>query len=124
MRFSLIMATRDRLEEIKRFLQSLAEQESFDIELIVVDQNPDDRLVELLNAYRRQFSIVHLKQLSTGASRARNQGLAHSSGDIVGFPDDDCAYPPCFLGKVSHFFQHEKWDGLSVRIRNASQLQA
>lgn len=116
MRFSLIMATRGRVEEVGRFLQSLSEQDHQAIELIVVDQNADDRLVELINAHRQHFPIRHITRAKPGASRSRNEGLSHVNGDIVGFPDDDCVYPLGFLGKVAHFFQSEKWDGLSVRI--------
>ena len=116
MRFSLIMATRGRVEEVGRFLQALSGQDHQAIELIVVDQNADDRLVELIDAYRQHIPIKHIRRAKPGVSRSRNEGRSHINGDIVGFPDDDCVYPPGFLGKVADFFQSEKWDGLSVRI--------
>ena len=110
---SLILATVDRTEEVKRFLESLESQTYDNVELIVVDQNLDDRLVPILKPYRGHFPILHLRS-ERGLSRARNVGLKHISGDIVAFPDDDCWYPPDLLERVIRFFrEHPDIDGLT-----------
>ena len=57
-KFSLILATVDRVTELERFLSSLDRQTCRDFELIVVDQNPDDRLVPILAPYQASFLIV------------------------------------------------------------------
>ena len=44
-KFSLILATVDRVTELERFLERLDRQTFRDFELFVVDQNTDDRLV-------------------------------------------------------------------------------
>jgi len=115
MRFSLIMATVGRTDEVKRFLEHLDRQTYRDFELIVVDQNPDDRLAPILEAYKNRFPISHLRS-ERGLSRARNVGLKHISGDIVAFPDDDCWYPPDLLERVVRFFEERPdLDGLTGR---------
>ncbi|MDF5710768.1 MAG: glycosyltransferase [Nostoc sp. S4] len=117
MRFSLILSTKYRVQELKRFLQSLAAQTCTDFELILIDQNADDRLAELVKFYTQKFPIIHIKQLSPGLSRARNQGLQHVKGELFGFPDDDCIYPPDFLAKVSEFFNRDSaWGGLIINV--------
>jgi len=114
-KFSLIMATVGRTEEVKRFLEHLDRQTYRDFELIVVDQNPDDRLIPVLEAYKKRFPILHLRS-ERGLSRARNVGLRHISGDIVAFPDDDCWYPPDLLERVARFSQeHPDIDVLTGR---------
>ena len=91
MKFSLILATLNRTGEVDYLLKTLDRQTYRNFELIVVDQNADDRLVPLLAPYQANFPILHL-QSAKGLSRARNVALEHVSGDIVAFPDDDCAY--------------------------------
>lgn len=104
MRFSMVLATVGRTEELERFLASLREQTYGDFELVVVDQNPDDRLSPILGAYGNGFSILHVRTASRGLSRARNLGLKYASGDVLAFPDDDCRYPRDLLARVARIF--------------------
>src|SRR5215212_6065170 len=103
MRFSLILGTIERSDELNYILASLGTQTYQNFELIVVDQNPDERLAPILGPYKDKFPIVHLRS-GKGLSRAKNLGLSHVSGDIVGFPDDNCQYPSDLLEKVAQFF--------------------
>ena len=120
MHFSLILATVDRIREVERFLKSLDSQTHRAFELIVVDQNKDERLLPLLAAYREKFSILHLKS-EPGSSRARNIGLRHITGNVVAFPDDDCWYPPQLLEHITGFFcEHPELDGFTVRMADES----
>lgn len=115
MRFSLILGTVERTDELRYILSSLNAQTYQDFELIVIDQNPDDRLVHILAPYSDKFPIVHLRS-KRGLSRAKNLGLSHVSGDIVGFPDDNCQYPSDLLERVARFFAaHPDIDGLNGR---------
>jgi len=115
-RFSLVMATVGRTGEVGRFLASLDAQNHRDFELIVVDQNPDDRLGPVLAPYSVRFPVHHLKSPARGASRARNLGLDRATGDLLAFPDDDCLYPAGLLSAVDGFFaRNPSIDGLTCR---------
>jgi glycosyltransferase involved in cell wall biosynthesis len=115
MRISLILATLGRASGLPRFLRSLREQTHADTELLVVDQNGDDRLLPLLDPYRDSLRIVHLRSLP-GLSRARNAGLTQATGDLVAFPDDDCWYPDTLLADVMEELQRAGTDGLTCRV--------
>jgi len=104
MLFSLIISTRGRTSELARLLQSLKTQTLQDFEIIISDQNPDDRLSTLLQDADWPGRLTHVKS-SAGLSRGRNVGLERATGKILGFPDDDCAYPPTLLEKVAAFFE-------------------
>lgn len=113
MKISLIMATVGRTAEISNLLISLNGQKHRDFELIIVDQNKDDRLVSVLKNFQDKFSIIHLRS-ELGLSRARNVGLSQISGDLVAFPDDDCEYLPETLYEVhDHFTKNASHDVLT-----------
>ena len=125
MNFSLVLATVDRTAEVNRFLDALQTQTHRNFELIVVDQNADERVSRLLKAQQHNFSIIHIQRPDKrGVSRARNLGLQHISGDIVTFPDDDCWYPSNLLQSVDLFMtSHEEVDSLSGRMGTTHEQQ-
>ena len=107
MRFSLVLATVDRTDEVERFLGSLEKQIHRDFELIVVDQNPEGILAPLLDAHKGNFPIVHLARPDDrGVSKSRNAGIQRATGELLTFPDDDCWYPPELLETVDNFMKN------------------
>lgn len=113
-RFSLIVATIGRTSELRVFLTSLTQQDFSDYEVILVDQNQDDRLGILIEEFIDRMPIVRISSPS-GASRARNVGLLLASGEIIAFPDDDCWYLPGLLKNVDQWFKdHLKYSILAV----------
>ncbi|MBI1789603.1 MAG: glycosyltransferase [Acidobacteria bacterium] len=104
MRYSILLATLGRTTELEPLFRSLAQQTWREFEVLVIDQNPDDRLVEVLERHRAAFPMRRIRS-APGHSRAFNTGLAHATGDIVAFPDDDCWYDPDLLERVARFFE-------------------
>ena len=98
--FSLIVATLGRTAELARLLESLDAQLERSFELVVVDQNEDERVAELLAGRTWSFPVVHLRLDVRGAARARNVGIRAARGDVIAFPDDDCWYEPDTLARV------------------------
>ncbi|BAD77598.1 glycosyltransferase [Geobacillus kaustophilus HTA426] len=110
MRYSLIMATKGRTSEVSDFLLSLTKQTYKDFEVIIVDQNEDNRLLPIIRRYRKDIEIKYVRS-SPGLSKARNVGLKAVTGDIIAFPDDDCTYPANLLEEVLELFK--KYNDLS-----------
>jgi glycosyltransferase involved in cell wall biosynthesis len=95
---SLIVATRGRVAPFQQLFESLEAQTYRDFEVIVVDQNVDDRVVPFFDERTWSFPLQHVRTpTEAGLSRGRNSGLAQASGAVILFPDDDCWYPPQFL---------------------------
>jgi glycosyltransferase involved in cell wall biosynthesis len=107
MRFSLIVCTRGRCDEIGDLFHSLIRQGRNDFEVILVDQNGDERLAQVVAFFEGQFPLRHVRIAGSGASRARNIGLDYASGELIGFPDDDCRYLEDYLEKVDSIFSEE-----------------
>jgi len=103
-RFSLVVATLGRVETLERALESFAAQWFRSFEVIVVDQNAEERLAPVIERFRSKLRCVHLRA-APGVSRARNLGIAEASGEIVAFPDDDCWYPQDLLERIDRWFR-------------------
>ena len=118
---SLIVTTIDRVGELERLLASLETQTYRDFEVIVVDQNPDERLAPVLQAHPK-LAIRHLRS-GRGAARGRNTGLPLAQGEVVGFPDDDCWYPDHLLADVVAWFgDHSEFAVLFTCVRDADNV--
>lgn len=104
MRVSLIVATRGRDRELGELFESLVAQHQADLEVIVVDQNADDRLAPVIAAWRDRLSLRRERTDRAHANHARNLGLTLARGRIVGFPDDDCTFPAGLLARVLDAF--------------------
>lgn len=104
LRFSLIVATIGRTNELKRLLESLTQQEFPDYEVILVDQNDDDRLRDVMDEFAERVPLVRISA-PKGLSKARNAGLLLAAGEIIAFPDDDCWYLPRLLKNIDLWFR-------------------
>ena len=93
MRFSLVVATLNRVDDVRVLLQSLAEQTFTDFEVLLVDQNDDDRLRPVVEKFAPRLNLTRLHSTVRNSSHARNVGLPLCRGEIIAFPDDDCIYP-------------------------------
>ena len=101
--FSLIVCTVDRTTPLERLLRSLALQTDRNFEVVLVDQNQDDRLQALIESFGQVMPIVHVKA-ARGLSLARNKGLSVARGELIAFPDDDCHYPSSLIEHVRKRF--------------------
>jgi len=99
---SLVVCTLGRRTPLRRLLSSLAEQSYRPFEVILVDQNADGYLDSVIEAH----SALPLVRTCSerGLSRGRNAGLQRATGEIIGFPDDDCWYDTGVLEAVAGFF--------------------
>jgi glycosyltransferase involved in cell wall biosynthesis len=98
------MATLGRSDEIIILLESLLLQSYKNFELIIVDQNNDDRVTKIFEQYKNKLDLHYYPCDKKGLSLGRNIGLAHISGDIIAFPDDDCEYDHNTLERINIFF--------------------
>ncbi|MGG7519292.1 glycosyltransferase family 2 protein [Allorhizobium undicola] len=111
--FSLIVCSVDRTDHLARLFRSLATQDFTHFEVILVDQNEDDRLVPLVSAHQDRFAIRHIRS-PRGLSRARNTGIASASQPLIAFPDDDCWYRPDTLTLASAIFEADPALGIAT----------
>ena len=120
---SLVLATYGRAEPLQQLIQSLVTQTSSDFELIVVDQNHDERVVPYIEqAQRSGISAVHVRMAQPNLSAARNLGTQRANGNFIAFPDDDCWYEPQVVEAVlAALASHADWHGVMAQWVEQSQ---
>ncbi len=91
---SVIVCTRNRLESLRRYIQSLAQVKStYEWELMIVDNGSNDGTSEMLASLPEYIGKARLKTVyepKRGYAVAKNAGVRQSSGKIIAFTDDDC----------------------------------
>jgi glycosyltransferase involved in cell wall biosynthesis len=94
MKFSVVIATRDRAALLEGALRSLATQVgTAAIEVIVVDNGSTDATRSVAAAH----DAVYVYEAEPNRARARNAGVARATGEMLLFVDDDVVLPPFFV---------------------------
>lgn len=98
---SLVVSTRGRTTTLEVLFDSLVKQTYQNFQVIVVDQNDDDRLDPLFAEGKWPLNLRHIHTpTDRGLSRGRNVGWKNAKGSVILFPDDDCWYPPWFISRA------------------------
>jgi glycosyltransferase involved in cell wall biosynthesis len=109
---SLVLCTLGtRRKQLERLFDSLEGQVLKGFEIILVDQNLPGHLDDMVQSRSERLALKHVRS-NRGLSLARNVGMCHATGEIVGFPDDDCWYLPDTLMRVADCFQQNPRIGI------------
>jgi glycosyltransferase involved in cell wall biosynthesis len=115
-RLSIIVPTVSRSEEFRRFLETLKKQSHLDlVELIIVDQNKDNRISKYILDQTFQFSIQYLQVEKISLSYAKNKGLERASGTFCCFLDDDCWMHEDFLKNIFPYISQQDESGYLLK---------
>lgn len=112
MKFSLVIPTLQRNDELFKLLDTLMIQTYRFFEIIIVDQNENNLLSHI--DYKKRFLlervIVVKPEKKLCASAARNFGAKYAKADFLTFPDDDCWYDKNVLQLVNNILETTKAD--------------
>jgi GT2 family glycosyltransferase len=89
---TVLIATKGR-PSVGDAIRSVLASESIDIELLVVDQSPDDLTASVVGDLVDDERLVIVRSATIGVSRGRNVGLRLATHDIVLITDDDVTVP-------------------------------
>lgn len=102
MKVSTIIVTRNRSQELKHVLGSLATQDLRLDELIVVDNNSEDETKKLVKNFIKNvnFPVRYVLEKTQGYPLVYNRGIREASYDWVAFIDDDCVASDYWFSSV------------------------
>jgi glycosyltransferase involved in cell wall biosynthesis len=87
-KYSVVIPTYNRVQYLKKAVDSVINQTFKDFEIIVVDDGSDDSTGELIKSYPAG-RINYIRQENKGVSAARNTGIKSARGAYVAFLDSD-----------------------------------
>jgi glycosyltransferase involved in cell wall biosynthesis len=121
---SVVITTFNRPNEVRRVLQSLAQQtgEAPSFEVVLVDDGSDTGHEELAQEFRDLLRLTLVTKENSGIASSRNLGLFISRGAVVLFQDDDDYLAPDFLQNLS--IAHRERSGERDVILNATELDS
>lgn len=122
MKVTVLIATRNRGEQLRHTLQSLlceANLELPDWEVVVVfDDVAKDGTREVCEAFRSKYRerFRALAQRKEGKSNALNLGIGVARGEVLALTDDDVICDPAYITSVQKVFEQYSVDAAQGRI--------
>ena len=114
MKTSVIVATHNRPESIRRLIKSLAPEITTGTREIIVAENGTSSPMELS---LESPPLKHLHEPRAGKCRIQNRAIAQATGEILVFLDDDLIVAPGYLEAVEEFFDvHSEFAAMKGRI--------
>ncbi|HEY2192766.1 MAG TPA: glycosyltransferase [Actinomycetospora sp.] len=101
---SVVVATRERHESLRRCLSSLLASEYPRFEVIVVDNDPATAATAEMVEHSFPGQIRYLRESRRGLGAAHNRGVAEASGTIIAFVDDDVVVDRHWLAALAEGF--------------------
>ncbi|NVK29105.1 MAG: glycosyltransferase [Flavobacteriia bacterium] len=112
MKFSLIVPTFGRPDEVTEFLDSLLEQNHNSFEVIISDGTPKDTLRPELERFLNNDIYpltIHYEEFLP-VSAARNDGAKIAKGEYFIFLDSDCIIPADYLNNIEAYLAENNAD--------------
>jgi GT2 family glycosyltransferase len=111
---SIIIATHNRPDSVRRLVASLAPELATSSREIIVAENGTPAPIQLS---LEGAPLTHLHETRAGKCRIQNRAIAQAGGEILVFLDDDLIVAPGYLAAVENFFDtHREFAAMKGRI--------
>jgi len=86
--------------------------------VLVIDNNSKDQTREVVEGFCRRFPgrFSYVFERKQGKSYALNTGIAHATGDVIAFTDDDVQVDRHWLHNITAPLASVQWSGCAGRI--------
>ncbi len=111
-KYSIIVATYNRIQEMKELISSLRAMtfSPADFELVVVDDGSEDGTGDYIQSLDTEFDIQYHYQQNQGPGAARNRAMSEAKGEYFIFLDSDVIVPDSYLSAVDKSVKEERWE--------------
>ncbi len=110
---TVIICTRNRLDDFRETLASLMKQKRLPDELVVVDSSDTRMLEDYLKSVSLPVAAKYIHS-APGLTLQRNVGVKGSAGDLICFFDDDTELDENYLAIIEAVFARHDLEGLGA----------
>lgn len=120
MRYSIVIPTLDRPQQLRACLEGVAAQElpAAEFETIVVDDGSRVPVTDALPDLVERVHVRVVRQPNAGPGAARNRAAAEARGELLVFLDDDCVPDPEWLATLGREAAAHPGAGIGGRTVN------
>lgn len=111
---SVVVPTYNRSSRLEPTLRSALEQESIDVEVIVVDDASTDDTRDVVESFEDSRLRYRRHETNRGGSAARNTGIEIATGEYIAFLDDDDVWAPRKLRKQVDYLEQKPDDWVAA----------
>jgi glycosyltransferase involved in cell wall biosynthesis len=104
---TVVIPTYNRMQDLEQCLKALQAQSLADglFDVVIVDDGSVDDTSSVLKRWAASWPRLRfIRQTNRGPATARNAGVAHATGSIIAFTDDDCQPAPDWLQRIHDRF--------------------
>jgi GT2 family glycosyltransferase len=122
---TVVIATRDRAQSLRRCLDSLLVQTYPKMDIVVVDNAPSSAetfdLIE--TTYAPTGRVTYVLEKKPGLARAHNAGIAAATGEVIAFTDDDVIVDPSWVSAIAANFASSNQIGCVTGLILPAELE-
>lgn len=121
---SIVIPTHNRVQILRRLLESIDHLTTKPNEVIIVNDGSNDptyKLIQTWECYNHDFTpIVINLPISQGPGAARNIGIQLASSELIAFTDDDCILHPTWIDSIlqSKHWVNQEIIGIGGKVLN------
>jgi GT2 family glycosyltransferase len=114
MKISVIICTKNRVQELVNCIKSVVDQSVSPDEIVIVDASDTDKAyLKIKEEFHQDSRLKYIHSTGTSGLSAdtrcadRNRGIRNSFGDIILFLDDDTMLDKDFIKKIMEVFEKD-----------------
>lgn len=107
-----LSARASRASQVAETVASILTNSYRPLEVIVVDQSPNDAIAEALRPFMQDRRLRYITTTQPGLTRAQNIAVQVGNAQIFAFTDDDCIVPPDWIDRIVAAFKRHPEAGM------------
>ena len=123
MLFSIICPTYNVEKYVSECIDSILSQTFNDWEMIIVDDESEDKTKDVINDYSKDKRIKFFSKKHSGQTETRNFGVKYAIGEYILFLDSDDLLNKNTLEYLSFLIHKKKYDILSFQMTKFNKKQ-